>query len=156
MGLRVARSLHSGPGVCIDIPVGLISGEQIDHCLVTKSPGVLLLRNANLSDICLYAPTLLDEIVTRVLDPPSGERSVVILTAASGPAALPWAEEIEHLAVKFALSRMRSSARSDEDASEPEPASPLQRKAWLRIQLAGEESEAAQATASVVQELMRG
>jgi hypothetical protein len=129
------------------------SGEELAHCLANENRGVLLLRNANLSDMFLYAPALLEQVVTGILDPPSGPKPVVILTAASGPAALPWPAEIEQLAVHFDLSRLPSEL-SEEHEPKSEPVAPLQKKAWLRIQRAGDVSEAAQAAAALVHALI--
>jgi len=153
VGMRAARSFNGAGGVCLDVPLGLTSGDELAHCFANSSPGVLLLRNANLSDLCLYAPVLLEQVVTAILDPPAGPKRAVILTAASGPAALPWPAEIEQLAVHFDLSRLADAAPGEREG-ESEPAAPLQRKAWLRIQRAGEASEAAQAAAALVHALI--
>lgn len=153
VGIRAARSFQRAGGVCIDVPLGLTSGDELMHCFANGSRGVLLLRNANLSDLCLYAPALLDQLVTGILDPPSGPKRVVILTAASGPAALPWPAEIEQLAVTFDLSRLLDGL-ADEHEPKSEPTAPLQKKAWLRVQRAGEASEEAQAAAAFVHGLI--
>jgi hypothetical protein len=153
VGLRAARSFQRAAGVCIDVPLGLTSDDQLTHCLASGNRGVLLLRNANLADMCLYAPVLLDRLVTGILDPPSEPKRVVILTAASGPAALPWPAEIEQLGVHFDLSRLPEPL-PEEHEPKSEVVSPLQKKAWLRIQRAGEASEAAQAAAALVHSLI--
>jgi hypothetical protein len=135
---KVALSISKAPLARVEIPLGLISGAALEKLLGKALAKPLLVANANLSDLSLYAPWLLQYISERFLLPASRDPLVpLVLSGATGPAALPWPAEISQLSVFF------NSASIVPDLIElpnstPKFASTLQKKAWTRLEALSE------------------
>lgn len=135
---KVALSVARATITRAEIPLGLISGSAFERLLGKTLVKPLLLTNANLSDMCLYAPWLLQEISERFLLPPSRDpMAPLILSGATGPAALPWPAEIAQLSVFFDSASLIQDPL-DVLNSTPKFSSTLQKKAWMRLENAAE------------------
>ena len=129
-----------------DIPVGIIRPIALASAFETGVADVLLLRNANLSDLSIYAPELLSLVVQRTLGKRNDQKSPALLfVGASGPVALPFPDEITRLAVKLDLAAIEATLEAD--AITPhDPISPL----WRRIRLKAEALEESQPNTQAV------
>ncbi len=86
-----------------EVPIGLIANERLESRLAEGSGGVLFL-DANLSDLSVYAPGILDAVVAGAL----GAKNLftsrpLMFSLASGPAGLPLPAELDELAVDLDL-----------------------------------------------------
>ena len=131
---KVALSLNQGTLTRADIPLGLISGYAVEKLIGKTLVKPLFLANANLSDISLYAPWVLQEISERFIRPTTSNPMVpLILSAATGPAALPWPSEISQLSIFFNCASLVQDPLNIPNSA-PKYSSTLQRKAWLRLE----------------------
>jgi hypothetical protein len=131
---KVALSMSRATLTRAEIPLGLISGSAVEKILGKTLVKPLFFANANLSDMSLYAPWLLQEISERFFLPASRDpMAPLILSGATGPAALPWPAEISQLSVFF-NSALLIQDLLDVPNSSPKFASTLQKKAWMRLE----------------------
>jgi hypothetical protein len=135
IGLQIARNLTKSGTLCLDVTVGLISPVVVRGMFDGTSAGALVLRNANLSDMSTYASALLNALADRVAgDRLEAAEPAIVLAGASGPAALPWPDEIRLLSAKVNLAIAPHLADQGLLQLVPESGSPLQRKLLRRVQ----------------------
>lgn len=131
---KIALSVSKAPLARVEIPLGLISGSALEKLLGKTLTKPLLVANANLSDMSLYAPWLLQYISERFLLPASRDPlAPLIFSGATGPAALPWPAEISQLSVFFNSASIVPEL-IDLPNSTPKFASTFQKKAWTRLE----------------------
>lgn len=134
LGTALARCSSKAGAIVVDIPVGLVSPDLLKPVLESRTGEALVLRNGNLSDLSAYGVDVLDEVLSRLMTPgatsPAGP---FILTASTGPAALTWPIDIEHVALKLNLGTRMNDPGKLPSSDEFQPASPLQEKLWARL-----------------------
>ncbi len=155
IGTRIARALATREILCLDVPVGLLSAQSFQDIWVEALSASLLIRDANLSDLGLYAPTLLERLTAGLLDPVAGEKPLIVLTAASGPAGLPWPLEIEHFAAKLTLQNLTNIEEFREESDVGINVVPLQKRLCLRVERAAEEGGIDEAVSSLALRMLR-
>ncbi len=139
LGARIGSTLAERKVCVVDIGVGLIDARVLDPVLVDDECDVVVLRTANLSDVGVYAPRLIDNIAETLCRPlASRSTRMFLLLEASGPAALPWPAEIDLLSFKIELSSNGEIPPIEADLWLRSLPSPLQRKLWSRIEHAAE------------------
>jgi hypothetical protein len=150
---QLAASMCSESCLVADIPLGLAHAIDFANILSARRADSLLLRNGNLSDMSIYAPSLLSLVFQRALDKREDDkRSVVVIGSATGPAALPLPEEITQLAVNVSLATLEIRLGSDAQTPLEIIGNPL----WRRLSLKAEALENSQPNAhSVFADLRR-
>jgi hypothetical protein len=109
----------------------IINREMFDG----SSAGALVIRNANFSDVSVYASQLLNALAERICTNLfEAAPQTIVLAGASGPAALPWPDEIRFLGVKVDLTVAPHLGDLALLQAVPESGSPLQRKLLRRVQ----------------------
>lgn len=139
IGTRIGQCLATETLMCLDVPVGLLSEESFVSSWTKANSAPVLIRNANLSDLTLYAPQLLEHITERVLKPTSSGEHCIVITGTTGPAALPWPPEVTDFAAKLSLAHLDTSEGSEPESGESGRVSPLRRKLWSRLERAAEQ-----------------
>lgn len=133
LGEMLAASISKGYYRSAELGVGLIDQVLPPGWLASSECDVLLLKQANLSDLSAYGPKLIASVVQRALPERSGgSQPALVLTAASGPAALPWPAEMVALALKINIDDVEQMTRTPEDP--PLTTHPLQRGLLTRIE----------------------
>jgi hypothetical protein len=135
LGTQLASSLCSQRCVVADVPIGLLEPSGLAEALSDSDVDAILIRNANLSDLGVYACDLLSLIFQRAFDKRVISKSVaVIITAATGPAALPVPGEISQLAVKIELATMESKLAGDTGSSQDVVQGPFGRRLATKLE----------------------
>jgi hypothetical protein len=157
VSLSISRCLGKGATTHCEIPLGLASPEPIKTVLDGHVDGPLVLRNANLSDISVYAGALIDELIAYQL---RGEQSTaprpLILAGAGGAAALPWPIDLQYAALKLNLAETPYTLDRMDDFSDFNPISPIQRRVWSRLKISAENSPQAGKLELLLAALLRG
>lgn len=134
LGTRLASSLCSQSCVVADVPIGLLEPSGLAGALSGSDVDAILIRNANLSDLGVYACDLLSLIFQRAFDKRAISKSVaMIITAATGPAALPLPDEISQLAVKIELATMENKLAGDTASSQEAVRGPFGRRLAAKL-----------------------
>jgi hypothetical protein len=134
LGTQLASSLCSQSYVVADVPIGLLEPSGPAGALSGSDVDAILIRNANLSDLGVYACDLLSLIFQRASDKRVISKSVaVIITAATGPAALPVPDEIGQLAVKIELATMENKLTGDTASSQEVVRGPFGRRLATKL-----------------------
>ena len=109
LGTQLASSMCSESCEVADVSIGLLQPSGLAGALSSSDVDAILVRNANLSDLGVYGYDLLALIFQRAFDKRVAGKSVaVIMTAATGPAALPVPDEISQLAVNLELATIEN------------------------------------------------
>jgi hypothetical protein len=138
VGTLLAASLCAESCVVADVPIGLLHIADLVGALSVQGVDAILLRNANLSDLGVYASDLLSVIFQRAFDKRlTNKRVAVIMTAATGPAALPLPDEITQLAVNLELATIENKLTGNRPASQEVVRNPF----WRRLSAKVEELE---------------
>lgn len=130
---RLAVALSTDGFFVCDIPIGLVGNVQLISRFGSGDGVGILLLDANLSDISVYAPDVLDEVVTRAI----GKKGTLsgrplMLSLSSGLAGLPLPAELNELAVHLDLNVLSGSFGSNERA-ELRPQGILAERALKRL-----------------------
>jgi len=137
--LRLARSLSSAETLCIDVPIGLVTDAMQTELFDAPSPGPIVLRNANLSDLSIYSPRLLDHISQRVSEPLlQPQRPAIFFAGASGSGALPWPDEVRFFTAKLDLAESLREGNPKIWETSTNATAPLQQKLCQRVRQASE------------------
>jgi hypothetical protein len=135
VGLKIARALSKANTLCVDVAVGTIAPIINREMFDGSSAGALVIRNANFSDVSVYASQLLNALAERICTNLfEAAPQTIVLAGASGPAALPWPDEIRFLGVKVDLTVAPHLGDLALLQAVPESGSPLQRKLLRRVQ----------------------
>jgi hypothetical protein len=103
------------------------------------SAGPIVLRNANLSDLSIYSPRLLDHISQRVSEPLlQPQRPAIFFAGASGPGALPWPDEVRFFTAKLDLTESLREGNPKIWETSTNATAPLQQKLCQRVRQASE------------------
>jgi hypothetical protein len=135
LGTQLASSLCSQSCVVADVPIGLLEPLGLAGALSASDVDAILIRNANFSDLGVYACDLLSLVFQRAFDKRAVSKSVaIIITAATGPAALPVPDEISQMAVKIDLGTMESRlAGGDTAVSQEFGRGPFERRLATKL-----------------------
>jgi hypothetical protein len=122
-----------GESTICEVPIGLLANERLETKLGDGGEGAVLLLDANLSDLSVYAPGILDAMVAVA----TGRRSALaarplVIALSSGPAGLPLPAELHELAVELDLSVL-SGAFAAENRRQLQPQGALARRAMKRF-----------------------
>jgi hypothetical protein len=141
VSLSISRCLGKGATTLCEIPLGLASSGPIKAILDGHPDGPLVLRNANLSDISVYAGAIIDELIAYQL---RGEQlrapRTLILAGAGGAAALPWPIDLQYAALKLNLAEPPYTPDRMDGFKDFNPTSPVQRRVWGRLKMSAETS----------------
>jgi hypothetical protein len=119
VGTQLAAALCAESCLVGDVVIGLLDSPNIANRLTEPGVDTMLLRNANLSDLSVYASDLLSLIFQQSMEKaPSAKRAKVILTTVTGAAALPMPQEIGQLAVSLDLMTIEAVLTDDSRHSE--------------------------------------
>lgn len=129
----LAPVLSVGESTICEVPIGLLANERLETKLGDGGEGAVLLLDANLSDLSVYAPGILDAMVAVA----TGRRSALaarplVIALSSGPAGLPLPAELHELAVELDLSVL-SGAFAAENRRQLQPQGALARRAMKRF-----------------------
>jgi hypothetical protein len=115
---NLALTLSSSDCTVCEVPIGLVENARLETRLAMGDVGGVAILDANLSDFSVYAPGVLDEVLTRVLGANGAllERPFT-LSLSSGAAGLPLPTELNELAVKLNLNALSESFVADDRAS---------------------------------------
>jgi hypothetical protein len=134
LGTQLASSLCSQSCVVADVPIGLLEPSGLAGALSGSDVDAILIRNANLSDLGVYAYDLLSLIFQRAFDKRVITKNVaMIITAATGPAALPVPDEISQLAVKVELATIENKLAGDTASSQELVRGPFGRRLATKL-----------------------
>lgn len=134
LGTELASSLCSQSCVVADVPIGLLQPSGLAGALSGSDVDAILIRNANLSDLGVYACDLLSLVFQRAFDKRAISKSVaIIITAATGPAALPVPDEISQLAVNIDLGTMENKLAGDTAVSQDVVRGPFERRLATKL-----------------------
>lgn len=96
--VSLARSV--GNVTVIDVPMGLTDrAPDVMSAISRDSRGASVLLNANLSDLELYAPELVDVVLTPALGEPTVEYPIVLGSLSGSQMALPLPSELSRLSL---------------------------------------------------------
>ena len=117
LGENLAPALSTSDCEICEISIGLTLNERLETRLRGGAGGAILFLDANLSDISIYAPGVLDEVVMGALGKKGGlSARPLVFALSSGPAGLPLPTEIDELAVDLDLNALAESFDSGERA----------------------------------------
>ena len=104
LAANLAEALSTRELDVCEVPIGLMLNEGLVARLEVGDGGAVLFVDANLSDLSVYAPDVLDAVVTGALGGKGalGARPLVF-SLSSGPAGLPLPAELTELAVDLDL-----------------------------------------------------
>ena len=157
VSLSISRCLGKGSTTLCEIPIGLVSSGPIKALLDGHPDGPLVLRNANLSDISVYAGATIDELIAYQL---RGEQlnapRILILAGAGGAAALPWPIDLQYAALKVNLAEAPFTLDQMDNFKDFNPTSPVQRRVWNRLKMSAEISLQAGRLELLLAALLRG
>lgn len=104
LAVDLALALSAGEADICEVPIGLIENERLETQLRNDGNGAVLLLDGNLSDISVYAPGILDSVVSAAIGGQGWLASrPLVIALSSGPASLPLPAELQELAVKLDL-----------------------------------------------------
>ena len=104
LGTKLAAALCTKSCVVGDVTIGLLSPSGITTKMSEANVDAILLRNANLSDLSVYGSDLLSLIFQSAVEKAStSQKTMVFLTAVTGPAGLAMPEEMRQLAFTLDL-----------------------------------------------------
>jgi hypothetical protein len=99
----------------VDIGLGLTSESIPEEWVQSSDTDLLVMSRANLSDVALYAPSILTQIVKRTfVASTTGIFPGFLISGSSAAAALPWPTEIAKLALKVDLDSEDEIASGDQ------------------------------------------
>ncbi|WP_129777093.1 hypothetical protein [Peristeroidobacter soli] len=113
LSTALGTALSKSSCVSITVELGQIAEQHFEHQVAEANADVLVMRQANVSDLSLYARSLLDAIVQRMMTQSDSPPFGIILVDAGGPAALPWPPEILESAIGIELSHVGSKLKPD-------------------------------------------
>jgi hypothetical protein len=104
LGTQLAAALCTKSCVVGDVVIGLLGSSGVVAKMAETTADAILLRNANLSDLSVYASDLLSLICQSALEKvPTSQRMTVLLTAVTGPASLAMPDEVRQFALNLNL-----------------------------------------------------
>lgn len=110
LGTQLAAAICKNSCVVGDVAIGLLNTAGITTRMTESGVDAILLRNANLSDLIVYASDLLSLIFRSAVEKvPNVQSTTVLLTAATSPAGLSMPEEIRQLALNLDLLTIESA-----------------------------------------------
>jgi len=114
---NLALTLSSRDCVVCDVPIALVENARLETRLEMGDGVGVVILDANLSDFSVYAPGLLDEVLTRVLGATGTLLArPLVLSLSSGPAGLPLPAEFDELAVELNLNALSGAFVADDRA----------------------------------------
>jgi hypothetical protein len=141
--MQIARAISKTSVRIATVPIGLLSTALPLEWFQSSEFDVVLIQNANLSDPVAFAPQLLSTLSRRLVDRTLTKSPFIVLTAATGPAALSWPTDIELLAAHVELAAMDRGIAGDVDVERNATTlHPLQRVAATAIERQAEKEEA--------------
>lgn len=112
---NLALTLSSKDCVVCEVPIGLVENARLETRLAMGDGVGVVLLDANLSDFSVYAPGLLDEVLTRVLGATSSLLArPFVFSLSTGPAGLPLPAEFDELAVELNLNVLSGAFVADD------------------------------------------
>ena len=138
VGMQIAQTLSANPITVIDISTGMVD-IVTNRALSDDDSGSVFVRNANLSDMSIYAPLLLDRLARRFFGAQSNTiYPTIVLSGSLGPATLPWSSEVSCLAATIDLSASPNLGNLPAEPKSEAGVPFLRQKCIARVQLAAE------------------
>jgi len=130
---KIVAVLSTGESLVCEVPLGLIANEHLETRLAEGGDSGVLLLDANLSDLSVYAPGIIDAVVEGAL----GGKGVfsarpLVFSLSSGPAGLPLPAELDELAVDLDLNILNGAFAAD-DRVQLQPQRVLAKRALKRF-----------------------
>jgi hypothetical protein len=128
LGIALGTAMSQATCISVRLALGLIADQHFETCPPAYKADVLILRQANVSELSLCARSLLDEVVRRMMSQSDSPPFAIVLIDAGGPAALPWPSDIVESAVAIDLDAIAGQLEFPSSAEHTD-------QSWLRRRL---------------------
>lgn len=157
LGERLGKALAKRGCRNVEIQVGLVEPVLPREWLIDANCDVLVLQNANTSDVSLYSPDLIRTISQRAVSASTADSiSAVVMAAASGPASLSWPEEVVMLAAKIDLARVGQTDELPEGEQSARAIHPLQRVLLTKAERTANQEDCSERAFRTLKKLILG